>query len=263
METNTKPGELRTREGKHTMTEWWELSEAAERPNIPLFRNFMGPDDLVFDIGANRGRKTWIFRQLGARVIAVEPLAKFFQEWVPELYWKFAKDPGVTIIAAAIDKSALNVPFWIQKNIPYLSSMNGPWRTKSAHRTYYNDVNSELVNVPAITLDSLMENHGRPVFIKCDVEGNENQTMTTLSRPVLAFNMEFHEDWIPSVAIKHMARLAKYEWNFTLDFRPQFVLPEWTNHVKMLQYMRDTLTKKGPGSWGDLYGRVRDHSWNF
>ena len=87
--------------------------------------------------------------------------------------------------------------------------------------------------------------------------------MITLSRPVRAFNMEYHEDWIPFKAIKHMDRLGKYEWNFSLDQQGVFVLPDWTTSVKMLQYMRATLTKKGPGSWGDLYGRLRDHQWNF
>lgn len=257
----TKPEQLRTREGKHSMVEWWGLSETAEKPYIPLYANFMGEGDLVFDIGANRGRKTWVFRQLGASVVAVEPLAVFFQEWIPELYWKFAKDAGVHIVAAAVDQSRNSIPFWIHRNMPYLSSGDKPWRTKSAHRVFYNDKNSQKVTVPTTTIDALIEQFGIPKFIKMDVEGGEDRAMVTLSRPVPALNMEYHEDWIPETAIRHVDGLDEYEWNFTLDQRPHFVMNEWTTSREMLKTMRKTLTKKGPGSWGDLYARLRDEKW--
>src|SRR4249919_434049 len=38
-----------------------------------LFRDFVQPEALVFDIGANRGEMTDAFLSLGARVVAVEP----------------------------------------------------------------------------------------------------------------------------------------------------------------------------------------------
>src|SRR5262249_13322986 len=43
--------------------------EAMER----LYRRFVKPDDLVFDIGAHVGDRVAAFRRLGARVVAVEP----------------------------------------------------------------------------------------------------------------------------------------------------------------------------------------------
>ena len=38
-----------------------------------LYRQFMAKGDLVFDLGANLGRKTKAFLALGANVVAVEP----------------------------------------------------------------------------------------------------------------------------------------------------------------------------------------------
>src|SRR5689334_2613528 len=37
-----------------------------------FYREFIGPDDLVFDIGANKGGKTAAFLSLGSRVVAAE-----------------------------------------------------------------------------------------------------------------------------------------------------------------------------------------------
>ncbi len=38
-----------------------------------LYRQFVKPGDLVFDIGAHVGDRVGAFRRLGARVVAVEP----------------------------------------------------------------------------------------------------------------------------------------------------------------------------------------------
>jgi protein-L-isoaspartate O-methyltransferase len=38
-----------------------------------LYRQFVKPGDLVFDIGAHVGDRVAAFRRLGARVVAVEP----------------------------------------------------------------------------------------------------------------------------------------------------------------------------------------------
>ena len=38
-----------------------------------LYRQFINPGELVFDIGANTGSRSKVFMGLGARVVAVEP----------------------------------------------------------------------------------------------------------------------------------------------------------------------------------------------
>ena len=46
---------------------------APPRRDGPLYRPFVRPGDLVFDIGAHVGDRVAAFRRLGARVVAVEP----------------------------------------------------------------------------------------------------------------------------------------------------------------------------------------------
>ena len=38
-----------------------------------FYQNFINKNDLVFDIGANKGNKSNVFLKIGARVIALEP----------------------------------------------------------------------------------------------------------------------------------------------------------------------------------------------
>ncbi len=240
------------------MVKWWALSEAAERQAVHSYRPFIHTGDLVFDIGANRGRKTMIFRWLGAKVLAVEPLAAFGDEWVPELFWKFGKDPYVMILGAAIGPTNGKAPIWVQKNIPYLSSMSRLWMERSTHKLFYNQKTCEQRQVRTMTLDGLMGIYGFPQFIKIDVEGSENEVVKTLRIPVPALNMEYHQDWIPVDAMQHMDGLGRYQWNYTLNNSGRFIAPTWMRSGELVVYMQERLTKEGPKSWGDVYGHLVD-----
>lgn len=254
----TRDPKAKTFDGKYTMQKWWALSEAAERQSIDSYRPFIKPYDLVFDIGANRGRKTMIFRWLGAKVIAVEPLFQFGDEFVPEFWWKFGDDEYVTAVPKAVSDQR-EILLQINRNMPYVSSVDVPWMTESAHakpgQPYYAKPALIPRLVSCITLDGLINIYGMPRFVKVDVEGHEDQAIQTLSTPVPALNMEFHQDWIPREAIAHVDMLAPYMWNYCLDNRGQFVLPEWSGSKTVLAHMAKNLTKEGRGSWGDLYAK--------
>jgi hypothetical protein len=48
------------------------------------------------------------------------------------------------------------------------------------------------IEVPVVTLDALIAQHGEPAFVKIDVEGYEPQVLRGLTRPVQALSFEFH-----------------------------------------------------------------------
>ena len=63
-----------------------------------FYSQFVTADALCFDIGANMGNRTKIFRRLGARVVAVEPQ----EECLAVLRRAFNADRGVTVVAEAV-----------------------------------------------------------------------------------------------------------------------------------------------------------------
>lgn len=254
------PASARTRigDGKYLMREWWAATEERERTGMASYRSFVRFGELVFDIGANRGEKISIFRLLGAKVLAVEPLAAFGDEWVPELFWRFGDDKDVIIVPVAIGATNGKAPIWIQKNLPEMSSMNRTWMEESAHARFYGEDVLVQDEVRTMTLDGLISVYGWPQFIKVDVEGSENEVVKTLKMPVAGLNMEYHQDWIPGAAMQHMDSLGHYEWNYTLNNAGQFTAPEWMPRDPLIRYMDKHLDKAGPGSWGDIYGRLVD-----
>ncbi len=60
-----------------------------------LYRHFVRPGDLVFDIGAHVGDRVAAFRRLGARVVAVEPQPAL----VKTLRLLYGRDPMIAIEA--------------------------------------------------------------------------------------------------------------------------------------------------------------------
>src|SRR3989304_4794090 len=61
-----------------------------------LFRTFVKPGDLCFDVGAHVGDRTRALRRLGARVVAIEPQPACLDF----LKWMCRNDKAVTVVAA-------------------------------------------------------------------------------------------------------------------------------------------------------------------
>jgi FkbM family methyltransferase len=244
------------------MAGWWAWSEEVERQRLNVYRPFIKPGDMCFDIGANRGRKTFVMRTLGAKVVAVEPLFAFGAEFVPEFNWRWGNDRNVIPVARAVTAER-QVEISINRFIPYVSSIDRAWMTTSAHapkngQPYYKPGSLVKRNVAGITLDGLVNIYGMPAFVKVDVEGAENSVMATLTTQIPAFNLEFHQDWIPVEAMEHMDELGPYRWTYALDFQGTFAMSGWTDRRGLLDILSKRLTEKGNGSWGDIYGRLAE-----
>ena len=242
------------------MIQWWQWSMEVEERSLESYRPFIKRGDLVFDIGANQGRKTYIFRKLGAKVVAVDPLFAWRDEFVPEFYWKWGQDPDVQVVAKAVSKEPV-VVLHINKFMPWISSGHTAWMTESAHsvkagQVYYAPKSLIKRTVQTITLDGLINIYGIPAFIKIDVEGAEDEVVQTLTTPVRALNMEFHQDWIPERAMRHMDELGEYRWNYCLNNVGAFIRDQWTDSKNLMHYLGKHLRKRGNESWGDIYGRL-------
>src|SRR6185437_16865999 len=65
-----------------------------------LYRQFVQPNDLAFDIGAHVGDRIGAFRRLGARVIAAEPQPAL----VRTLKLLYGRDRDVVIVPCAVGR---------------------------------------------------------------------------------------------------------------------------------------------------------------
>ena len=121
---------------------------------LQFYSQFISTGDLVFDIGANRGDRTELFVEMGARVVAVEPIGSLATR-LKSIY----RYSPVQVEAAGIGRAAGTLPLRVCTTSELLRRFRRVhWRAVQSH----GDLKWERVEmVPILTADQLIEKHGR------------------------------------------------------------------------------------------------------
>jgi FkbM family methyltransferase len=215
-----------------------------------LFRHFIGPGDLVFDVGANVGDYTDVFLRLGARVVAVEPNPRC----IDMLRARFPPE-RLTIenLAAGSREGSLELRL---AQTSLLSTVSDEWIGAAAASPRFSRVRwDRSIRVPVTTLDALVARHGRPSFIKVDVEGFEEQALMGLSFVPGALSFEYNTEFLdPAKAcVRRLARHA-VEFNALVGESTRLVAKEWMNAERALAFLDQAATRER-GTHGDVFVR--------
>lgn len=179
-------------------------------PNAPrgamddLYRRFVKPGDLVFDIGAHVGDRVSSFRRLGARVVAVEPQPRLART----LHIIHGADADVQIVAAAVTAKPGEIELRINTANPTVSTVSDAFiQDASGAKGWEGQAWDRTILVPATTLGNLIAEFGTPAFIKIDVEGAEDEVLRGLPLPVAALSFEL-TTIARDVALRALERLT-------------------------------------------------------
>ena len=128
------------------------------------------------------------FRRLGARVVALEPQPRPARA----IRLIHHRDPGVTLRQAAAGERDGEITLHVNSANPTVSTASDDFvRAADGAAGWEGQVWDRTIAVPCVTLDRLIAEHGRPAFIKIDVEGFEDRVLAGLSQPVAALSFEF------------------------------------------------------------------------
>jgi FkbM family methyltransferase len=222
---------------------------AAARDAIREFYAELVPwGSLVFDIGANVGAMSAIFRSLSNRVVALEPNA----DCVRHIQLSFPEQ-GIEVIQAVAGPRNGLATLNLSDERDDISSLSDEWiaAIKHEHEDYRRLWSRQIV-VPMLTLDTLIERYGTPYFIKIDVEGFEESVLSGLSiqPPLLSF--EFNAAFLPATmrCLDMGVFDAGSSFNFALGDPSRFELETWVGR----EDLKDILTRMAHrDNHGDIF----------
>lgn len=223
-----------------------------------LYREFVSPGDLVFDIGAHVGNRVRAFAAIGCRVVAVEPQP----DCVSVLNMLFARRAGVRIVHAAVSHTVGRAALSISERTPAVTTIRDSWRNARASDGDFGHVRwNRRVDVDTTTLDRLVAEFGHPAFVKVDVEGAETDVLSGLSRSVAALSFEYLPGALDEVHTS-LARLTalgpyRFSWSVGESYRLATGDPRhpatWVDADQLMARLRDGDTSLRSG---DVYARL-------
>jgi FkbM family methyltransferase len=228
------------------------LGQPARSRLLDLYRRFVEPGDLCFDVGANMGNRTELFLALGARVVAVEPQPSCFRA----LQSRYGSDARVTLVGEALGREPGTAEMFVSDAHP-ISSLSAEWlRRVEASGRFGAHSWDERLRVPVTTLDELIHSHGEPAFCKIDVEGYEAEVLGGLSRPLRHLSFEFTPEYLDgALACVHRLRaLGPARFNFSWGDSGDLEFREWVGPEEIAR----RLAALGSAGFGDVYVRGLD-----
>jgi FkbM family methyltransferase len=191
-----------------------------------LYSRFVNPGDLVFDIGAHVGNRTRALRALGCTVVAVEPQPAV----ASTLRTVVGQDPGVVLVSAAVSHTPGRARLAVSERTPTVSTLADDWREARQQEPGFAGVEwNKTLDVETTTLDALIAAHGRPAFVKLDIEGGEAAALAGLSQSVRTVSFEFLPQALDAVGAcgARLAALGDYRYNYTRAESHRLASPDW------------------------------------
>jgi FkbM family methyltransferase len=169
-----------------------------------FYARFLSPGELAFDIGAHVGDRTASFSRLGARVVAVEPQPRLARL----LRLIFGHNPEVTRVAALVGAAPGEAMMRLNTGNPTVSTASDAFIAAASSAPGWEGQRWDAeITLPVTTIDALAAEHGRPHFLKLDVEGYEAKALDGMSFAPRALSFEFTTIQ-RDVAIACLERLA-------------------------------------------------------
>lgn len=226
------------------------------RDELKFYDNFLrthpAKNNLIFDVGANRGTKSFIFSKLCKTVYAFEPsenLYLFLQD-------KF-KNSNVKVLKYALGSQVTELDLYLVENNEAYNSLNIKHIETTATKRGISNIDSVKVKkVKVERLEKFIMQFGVPKYIKIDVEGYEYEVLLGLETPVplLSFEVnlpEFSEEAVN--ALEYLDDLSKGKYKYNYSTNNSLILEKFIGKDEMIN-----ITSSSSFSYMEIYCNLKE-----
>jgi FkbM family methyltransferase len=212
------------------------------REHRDLLAQFIKPDDLVFDVGANIGERSDLMLSMGAKVVAFEPQPALAREVRAR-----GSKKRLTVVETAVGAESGTGELFLTASTG-MASLRPDWKGVSEDRG--------KITVSVTTLDAEIKRYGVPTFCKIDVEGFEVDVLKGLSIPLNSLTIEYHchEAGIARVSecLDLLKNLGEYEFNLIGTESGRLLSHHWMRHE---EFVKAFPVCAQPHFYGDIFAR--------
>jgi FkbM family methyltransferase len=207
-----------------------------------FLRRFIGPDSLVFDVGANRGQSSELYIDLGARVVAFEPQTDLH----PEIRQLCRNSPQLKIEPCGLGSQEETRRFFIT-SYDQVASLRDDWEGTRIGETI----------IQVSTLDLQIQRHGLPSYCKIDVEGWELEVLQGLNEPIPLISFEYHnsppEIEKAKAVLSRIGSLGSYFCNIKEPSSQDFLLEKFIPLAEFAERFPGGLSPVLSNGYGDVF----------
>ncbi|MFN7752840.1 MAG: FkbM family methyltransferase [Pseudomonadota bacterium] len=246
------PGALRRLGGLLRSLWIYRLANPARRRRMDaLHRQFVAPGDVAFDIGAHVGDRTASLLRLGCRVVALEPQPLLMRAL------RLTLGPGsrLHLVAAVAGEHSGEADLHLNSANPTVATLSSEFIAAARGAQGWEGQRwDDRLRVRSTTLDELIRHHGRPAFVKIDVEGHEAQVLRGLSQTVPALSFEFTtiQRDVARACLARLRELGPCVYNAALGETQTLVFGSWVSEQAIADWL-DSLPHAANS--GDIYAR--------
>ncbi len=223
--------------------------DSVDETRAAFYGQYIGPGDLVFDVGANQGNRAKVFSKLRARVVAFEP-----QRYCYEILTAvFDQNDTIRLVKKALGAEDGIADMYVS-DVNVLSSLSPGWISAVQESGRFKNVAwNKTERVEITTLDSAIREYGTPRFIKVDVEGYEFEVLSGLSKPIECISIEFTPERIHEAykCIDRMEMFSSIETRLSLGESMSFATRSWLPSHEIKKVLAEIPSHE----FGDLYIR--------
>lgn len=232
------------------------FNEFHESESVEFLLQFIPIGSLVFDVGANVGKKAELYIKCGAgHVVCFEPQI----ECIGRLKSLFGRRENLVSIEqcglGAIEKQET---LYICSQASTLSTchQNSLMSGRFFDHQYTWD---RRTTIDIKTLDMMIGKYGVPAYCKIDVEGFEYEVLKGLSQqiPCISFECNIENLSITIKCIDYLCQMGYRKFNFAPGERGWFLFSDWLSGEELkkqiMEESKKDIWRECWGMWGDIY----------